>query len=270
MPSTRLICLILILFQWNAVASLIIESTDQQGSKPKTLNKLFLNPAGLRAESGDGLIIYKPEIKTLWILEPERKVYRQITESDLQKLSTEMNAAMNQMSEHMAKLPPEQQAMLSELIKENLPDGIELPSVKKETVKPVTIHTKLAESQKVGSWNCQHYEEKQNGVKVGEVWTTPLNSLFSLRDYMTMIKGLSSFFENLPIAQERADFFELLLSGQDSQSGLSGFPVRDWRYGPDGAISSRWEMTSIKEADLEPSLFAIPAGYQLKPLMEME
>lgn len=266
----RLICLFLFLFQWNAAASLIIESTDQQGSKPSTVSRLYLDRQGLRAESGDSLIIYKPEIKTLWILETEQKVYRQITESDLQKLSSEMSAAMNQMSEHMADLPPEQQALVGELLKQNLPAGIELPSIKKDTVKPVTTYTKLAEGQKVGSWVCLHYEEKQDGVKVGEVWTTPLTSLLSLKDYLTMIKSLSSFFSNLPIAQDKADFFDLLMSGQDSQSGLSGFPVRDWRYQPNGTISSRWEMISIKEADLAPSLFTIPAGYQLKPLMELE
>ena len=56
-----------------------------------------MKSAGLRAESSDGTFIFRPDQQVLWILNSAGKEYRQITESDLGEMNSQMNDAMKKM-----------------------------------------------------------------------------------------------------------------------------------------------------------------------------
>jgi hypothetical protein len=246
-------------------AGLVIESLQQPVSGEALSSKITLDHAGLRSESGTDLFIFRPDKNLIWIVDAGRKEYRQMTESDLNQMTTKVGAAMQQMKEQLAQLPPEQRAMMEEMMKHQMPPGItSAESPKKEG----SIFEKTAQGEKVGTWICEKYVEKENGIKIGEIWTVPSSSFVSFGKYFQVLEKLAGFFNHLPMAQQQAFEFPILkASAEEGKSGLSGIPVKDIRYTAQGTISNVWEMKKITEQSVEPALFELPPGYQLLPLM---
>jgi hypothetical protein len=252
-----------LLFGSAASAALVVESSDQEGEKAPIPSRMIMDTAGLRAESSDGTFIFRPDQQVLWILNSAGKEYRQITESDLGEMNSQMNDAMKKMEKQLAQMPPDQRLMVEEILKKQIPGG--MPGTDRK--KPKSTFEKVAEGEKIGEWICDKYVEKEEGVKVGEVWTVPAVTFLSFAKYFKMLVKLGSFFNKLPMAQEKVfDFPMLKASDGDEESGLSGIPVKDVRFQTDGTVSSRWELKSIKEEPVDALLFELPKDYKHIPL----
>ena len=250
-------------------ASLVIESMNQQGQDAPVLSTLTMDAKGLRVDSPEGLFIYRADKKLLWIIDSSTKSYRQMTEADITQLSSQLSDAMKEVKSQMENLPPAQRILLEGLLKENLPEGVSLPG--SEEVKPAlpkTTYVNVGKEEKIGPWTAAKFEEKENGIKVGEVWTVPPADLLNISQYVGMLKNLSSFFSKLSLPDNRLDISRMLTASDDGLSGLSGIPIKDLSYDTKGKITSHWEMKKIFETKTDSTFFDIPEGYQLKSIME--
>ncbi|NJK92196.1 MAG: hypothetical protein HC904_10415 [Blastochloris sp.] len=242
-------------------ASLVIESSEQEGSDAPKTSRMILDSKGLRVENGDEILLFRPDKDLLWILQPKTKTYHQLSETEL----TQMADSLKQMQSQLDQLPPEQRAQLEILLNHQLPNSSTLP----RTTPPQVTYEKLASGVKLGSWTCDHYAEKENGTKVGEVWTVPFTSLPGMTEFTGMMKRVGRFFSKMPGPGMDNPFFSFDDVAANS-AAAPGYPVKDQRLDPQGAVISTWELKRLSEEKIDPSLFDLPTGYELKPFMEPE
>lgn len=263
---------VFVFMAWAAAgrAGLIVESTVREGNGAEVASKMIMDSVGLRTDSPEGAFIFRPDKQLVWMLDPSKKEYHQITESELTQMSSKMDEAMKQMKEQLDQLPPEQRVMVEQMMKSQMPAGIPAGDLGGASVPVVkTTYEKVGEDEKVGSWNCDKYVEMENGVKVGEVWTVPALTFLSFTKYFKMLMKLGDFFGKMPMDQAKAFEIPLLkVSEGEEEGGLSGIPVKEIRYKADGSVVSSWELKKVTEEAVDALVFEIPKDYKQRALME--
>jgi hypothetical protein len=262
--TVRLLCLSLSLWICTASsnAGLLIVSRDTAFGYPEEENstsRLYLDKDCIRVEMGenetDNVVIYRMDQRVFWILNTRDKTYVEMTEQDLKKMAVAMNEAMQKMQEAMKDLPPEQRAMMEEMMKGN-------PSAEKAK----TTYKKVSSGEKVGDWTTDKYVAKSETEITEEVWTAQPEALGLKAEDFAGLNKMSEFFSEY---FKDEDFYHpLILEGKAQPGDYSGLPLRIISYNK-GMKTHQTEIQEIKREKFSASLFDLPAGYT-KQEMEME
>lgn len=266
LPSGLFLCLASLLLSTlsSVQAGWILQGTQQEGAEPPRVQTTTMAAAGLRVESPGQLLIFQPEAKRMIVADTTKKTYQVFDRAKLREMTSQMGAAMQQMQEAMAGMTPEQKALMEKMMGgQGLPGTPPAPAATPGTApQPVTTYKKLADNVTVGTWTTDHYEVTVNGVKESEIWVAPLTALPIERDLIKLFTQMGEFFKDLfaglpmaPAAKEEP--WSLELTGDGAPAGI---PVKELLF-QDGRQVSSWEITSAKKADVDPALFALPAGF---------
>ena len=185
--------------------------------------------------------------QVLYIVDPARKTYMEMTKADADRLSAQVQGAMAQMQAQLEKLPPAQRAQMEAMMKGR--------------AGTVALQYTPTGSDKVGRWTCDKYDVTQNGQKIGEVCSVNPTALgFGATDFAVMGQ-MAAFYSGMAPQ----------MSGQLSpvtpidQGGTSGFPVKSVT-----TIQGQTTTTEVVEAGRQTfpdSLFAVPAGFTKQDLI---
>jgi hypothetical protein len=240
----------------------IIEGKQQQEQSPTVSQTTYLDAAGLRVESPDGLVIFQSAEKKLIIADTDQKTYQVMDRDTLKKMTSGLGAAMKQMQEAMAGMNAEQKAMMEKMMgNQSFPMGGTAPS----TQPAVTTYKKLADGVSVGTWTADHYEVLENGTKGSEIWVASPSALPIDRDLLKLFAEMGDFFKDLlsalpPGAGAGNDVMSFDLPGEGAPSGI---PVKEVVY-KNGVATSSWEISRATPAEIPADKFRIPSGYEEK------
>jgi len=180
--------------------------------------------------------------QVLYIVDPARKTYMEMTKADADRLGAQVQGAMAQMQAQLEKLPPAQRAQMEAMLKGR--GGA--------AMVPQSTRTG---SDKVGRWTCDKYDLTQGGQKIGEVCSVNPTALgFGATDFEVM--GQMAAFYSAMAPQMPG---QLPAVSGIGQGGTSGFPVRTVM-----TIQGQTTTTEVVEAGRQTfadSLFAVPAGF---------
>ncbi|MCZ6491153.1 MAG: DUF4412 domain-containing protein [Acidobacteria bacterium] len=256
-------CLItLACFLVPAQAGVVVRQVEREpGSQnPAQQITMYIDAGKLRIEgnsSGDEdfVMIFDQSRQTVWMIQPGEGTYIEMTAADIQKMKQTMDQAMGQMAEAMkqmqaelANLPPEQRAMMEQMMKGRMPAMQSAPAPK------VTTEVK-SRGERVGPYTCTLYEVLTDGQRTGEVCVAPLDQVQLQQAEFDTFRAMAEFYEPLSSNAPEAKI------GMAGLAQMDGFPVRWVDY--DGQnVTSEWEVTEIERRSLETSLFAPPSGLQ--------
>ncbi len=172
--------------------------------------------------------------QVLYIVDPARKTYMEMTKADVDRLSAQMQGSMAQMKAQLEKLPPAQRTQMEAMMK-----GVQ--------------HTRTG-SDTVGRWTCDKYDLTQGGQKIGEVCSVNLATLgFSATDFDVM-RQMGAFYSTM------APLMPTQLTGVSGiDPGGSDFPVKTVMMVPGGTMTT--EVVEAGRQTFPDSLFAVPAGF---------
>ena len=179
--------------------------------------------------------------QVLYIVDPARKTYMEMTKADVDRLGGQLQGAMAQMQEQLEKLPPAQRAQMEAMMK-----GVQ--------------HTRTG-SDTVGSWTCEKYDLMQDGRKIGEVCSVNPTTLgFGATDFDVM-RQMGAFYSAM--APQMAG----QIPGPTSVDprGSSDFPVKTVLMVPGGTVTT--EVIEAGRQTFSDSLFAVPAGFTKQDLI---
>jgi hypothetical protein len=247
----------LVLPGWAGVV--IVEThTPATGEARKTT--LYLEGNRIRVESeaarGGQVFIFDGDKDVFYMIEPASKSYREMTRADLEKMAAQVTDVMAQMQEKLKNLPPEQRAMVEQMMKKR---GIGAASP-----APALTFKKVASGRKVNQWSCDLYEGSAGDVKAWEVCAAEPSAL-----------GLSA--SDFAALTELAGFFKGLLPGGSDQmfrvaavdeQGYSGVPVSRVMF-QNGQPQGRFELTDVRRESVPPTLFEVPAGFTKQAMPTM-
>lgn len=250
---------------WSAVAGtqVTLEERDPASQAAVARSVFSLEPGRLRIETrteeGETtLVIFHADQSVVWIIDPTEGRYYEMTPAKVAEVRPQMEAAQKEMSAELAKMPPEQRRALEQMMAQ-MGQGVGTPT-------PATVRV-VGRGERVGSFDCVHYEVLRSGQRTEEVWAAPLEQLQLQREELETLAALSRLFEPLgsqgPVSQ---------LSGLTTIQGgerVEGFPVRTLSY--DNGQAYREEVVVRAERQsFDAKLFELPPGLRKTEFGEEE
>ena len=180
--------------------------------------------------------------QVLYIVDPARKTYMEMTKADVDRLSAQMQGTMAQIQAQLEKMPPAQRAQMEAMMK-----GVQFTRTGSDTV---------------GRWTCDKYDLTQGGQKIGEVCSVNPTTLgFGAADFDVM-RQMGAFYSTMaPLMPGQLTG----VSGIDPR-GSPDFPVKTVMMVPGGGTTTT-EVVEAGRQTFPDSLFAVPAGFTKQDIM---
>jgi hypothetical protein len=232
-----------------AAEGILITQRVTSGGTPLTI-QVQIEASRMRTEmalptGAVNTMIFDGGKQVVYIVDPARKTYMEITKADVERLSAQLQGAMAQMQAQLAKLPPAQRAQMEALMKGG---GVQLARTG---------------SDKVGRWTCDNHDLMLNGQKIGEMCSVnPATLGFTAKDF-EVTRQMGAFYASMApqIASQLPG-----VSGLDPR-GSSDFPVRTVMLGMGQTVTT--EVVEAARQTFPDSLFAVPAGFAKQDLPPM-
>ena len=215
------------------------------------INQVQIEKDRMRAEmsigrGGKQAIIFDGTKQVMWMIDAERKTYREMTKADVDQMAGQMASMRATMQEQMKNLPPEQRARMEAMMAGR---GAAPEAATK-------IQYRKTGTDMVGKWPCVKYDGYRDDKKVSEVCTVDPRTLGFAMDDFQVTKELMEFFGKLVPGQSER-MFEI---GTGENGGFAGVPVRTVFLAGQQPFTN--EITGFVRESFAPGTFDVPAGLQ--------
>jgi hypothetical protein len=218
-----------------------------KGGRIRTEEELVV--AGQRLNN---VTIFDANRQVLWVLEPEKGIYTEITAAALARQMEQVMTFAKLLQETMARMPAEQRALMEPLGKKET--GATDPP--KAPTLTITFQT-TGHSDKIGAFTCSMYDVLTDGKRTAEICVAPLDQLH-LRD-----ADVGSFQAQAKLTDPTNTSRQILPAFLRER--IPGFPVHIVTYDGDQAISET-TVLSAEQKSLDPSMFTVPEGLEKSDL----
>ena len=246
-----------------------LQPGNQQSRQQVTV---YMDAGKLRVEgsnpsSGEYLVIFDESKQVTWMVDLAKGSYMEFTAAQVQQMadqmqgvSAQMQQMMKQMEAQMANMPPEQRAMMEQMMKSRMGGmAAAAPAPAEKTVR------EKARGEKVGQFTCTRYEILSGGQLSQEVCAAPADALQLDASAMQTFRALAEFYEPLT---RMASSFAGNWAAPSGMDQIQGFPVQTVMYS-NQKPTSEWRVEKIENRPLEASLFELPAGLKKTPMPAM-
>ena len=184
----------------------------------------------------------------------EDKSYIVMDESMVNDVSARISDAMKEMEAELANMPPEQRAMVEQMMKGRMQGTTE--QQKAPSAEP--------RIESVGSGNWQSYKCREYAVFVGQekiqdICAADLDDVDGADEAVEAFRGMAAYMQKM--TESMPTMAEDPMNPGKLMSEIDGFPVHTMDY-KNGEVTGDVSLDSVTEKNLEPSLFAAPAGYR--------
>lgn len=256
-PLVAATCVLACSLQTSLLAADGILVTEKTTTASKTeTHQIQVEPTRIRVEttnpSGDPMVlIFDGAKQVLWMLEPNKKSYTELTKAEADAMGSQMSGAMAQMQQAMQGMSPAERAQMEAMMR-----GRGMPSMPGMGGAPATTEYRRAGADTVGSRACVKYEGYQGSQKTSEVCTVePAAMGFVAADFEVSAQ-MADFFSKL-VPQATDSVFKL---GAGGTGKFSGVPIR--RVSGIGGRQTTSEVTGAVRQTFPESTFALPADFQ--------
>jgi urocanate hydratase len=191
---------------------------------------------------------------TMYIIDDADKSYIAFDKATMEQLAKKINAAMAQMKEQLAKLPPDQRAQMEQMMP-GMTDG-----EKKWVVEAVDT----GKSDKVDGRACRVWDIKRNGELDDQLCVVPYSALPGKENFQAMFANFAKVFEEM--AKSVPMLAGMMTNEFSAQSKVNGFPVRTRGYENGKLGDSEHSMRLWREEAIPDTMFTVPAGYKQKQM----
>ncbi|MBX7148765.1 DUF4412 domain-containing protein [bacterium] len=254
------------LFCTNALAGVMLASTESTVGSKGIESRIYLDNVGMRAETnGDTVVIFRKDKGVLWILNNADKTYVELDKNTMTAMTAKMNEAMKMMQDKMAKMSVAERAQMEKAMAEN---NIPLPN----QAPPKMTYTKAGRKEVLGNWTADVYEGSRNGIKVNEIWTIDVGTSGVGVSETAVIADYVKFMKDFLKDMNLGGFTDFVGPGLVSNESYQGFPVKTLAF-ENGKTTAETQITSIQKQSIPSTQFEIPAGYtkaQANPIGDLD
>ncbi len=241
-----------------AHAGVVMDMVTRNASGKETERaKIHAQSNRIRMDEVDGTEVRNSMIflgdKFLY-LDHRDQSYIVMDEAMLDEVSGKISDAMKEMEAQLAAMPPEQRAMVEQMMKGQMQGMMG----KQGAPRPAPT----VESMGRGKWqsySCDNYAVFDGGKKTQQVCAADLDDIDGADEVMKAFRSMAAYITKMTESMP-------MMSGQGLNPGelmnqIDGFPVHTIDY-EDGEMLRETSLDSVAEKDLEPGLFAAPKGYR--------
>ncbi len=181
------------------------------------------------------------------------KTYVVMDEAMLDELSAKMDEAMKEMEAQLANMPPEQRAMVEQMMKSQMQGMM----AQGEEAPPPSVEE--AGSGKWQSRDCRNYDVFEGGTKTQQICAAALDDVDGADEVIEAFRSMAAYMnkmaESLPMRPARQT------NPAELMDQIDGFPIHTVDF-ENGKIVREASMDSVVEQDLDEALFSAPEGYR--------
>jgi hypothetical protein len=207
--------------------------------------------------AGESRMIFRGDEQRMLILDDDEKTYTVVDEAMVAGIAGQMEAAMKQIEDAIASLPPEQQEMARKMMKQQAAPPPQAGAGTAERVE------RTSERDTREGYPCVRYQVFDGtGTKVRELWVTDWSNVRGQDDLATAMKSMSAFADRLLASLSRYGGTGSGMQASIAQwSEIDGLPIVTTEL-ENGVPSEETVLRSIEEARLEAEVFEPPQGYR--------
>lgn len=202
-----------------------------------------------------GYTIFRGDKELIWAVDDGKREYTEIDKTMLKKMGQVMGNAMQAMEAQLANVPPEQRAMIEEMMKKQMQ---QTPGSQKQ---PLTFK-KTNQKKQIEGYPCSKFEVYREKEKIREMWITKWDKFKNSKETVEAFKAMSNFFTSLMEAMKSNPFFHSLDNPYSHNEKLNGFPILVTEY-DDGKPSLETTYKTSEKKNMPANLFEPPKGYKL-------
>lgn len=241
-----------------ALSGVVMELVTRDSSGQETeRSKIYSQAEMIRMDEVDGT---KPEVSIIFLgdelvyVDHREESYFIMDDAMLDKVSARMNDAMKEMEAQLAAMPPEQRAMMEQMMKGRM------KGMTRQKGEPEQVHR--VESLGSGKWEsykCRQYAVFKGSEKTQDVCAAALDDIDGADDVMQAFRKMAAYLtkmtESMPMrSAERPNPGELM-------DQIDGFPVHTTDY-TNGVATRETSLDSVAEQDIGPETFTAPVNYR--------
>jgi uncharacterized protein DUF4412 len=247
MRNVTIVCVVWILMTAGSLGAQGILLVEQETRDGKTsTSQIQIDNTHIRVEShasGNTAFIFDGSAQVMRVIDLDKKTFTEMDQDRLQQ----MRQQMARMEEQMKNLPPQQRAMMEQMMRSR---GGTMGAQQAKT------EYRQAGSDKVGRWTCTRFEGFVAQQKVAELCTVDPKDLGLVASDFDVARQLAEFVRTL-MPQMSA---QTSVYGTPAEQGFSGVAVRRTAYN-NGQISSVSELKELRRETFPASTWEVPAGF---------
>ncbi len=256
--SAALISAMLFLLSPIAYAGVVMDMVTRDASGTETdRTKIYAQSNKIRMEHGgeneaSATMIFLGN-EFLYV-DHDDKSYMVMDEATMNQMSAQINDAMKEMEAQLAGMPPEQRAMVEQMMKGQMQG---MMGQQGDTAPPPRV-----EAMGSGEWKsrkCREYAVFEGSVKTQQLCAADLDDVEGsdevIEGFRAMAAYITKMTESLPMRSDDG------LNPGELMDQIDGFPVHTIDYA-NGEVLSESSLDSIEERDLDEAMFQVPDGYR--------
>jgi len=234
----------------------------------KTITRVYIEGNLMRMDFEDEgqkqAILFNKSSQEMWMINYTKGTYTKIDREKMREIysgaQSQISEAMEKMKAEMEKLPPEQRAMIEEMMKGQMPGQpgkVELP---KREVK------KVANNQKINKWVVDKYEIYEDGQLVQESWVVSPGKLAAAATVQPFFQAMANFWKDiLPKVGDGEMDLGMFITQEFNE--IPGLPVLEKEY-ENGKLIRKMELQELIKQDIKPSLLEVPKNLRFIDMTE--
>ena len=239
-------------------AGTVMETVSRDLGDPGNATTIttYAQDGRLRVEPrpGDSVMIFKDDV--IYNVNRKDRTYVVMDRATMKRMADQINPALKQMQEQLAKMPPEQRAQMEKMM------GGRAAGMMSD--EPQEIR-KTERTGKASGYPCSYVEVHQGGALTDEFCVVSVNALKGSQDLLASAKKMSALMKEM-FANLDAPWLKDMVSKHADYEKIGGIPVLT-RHFADGKAAHETAMQAIRSESLAASLFDVPAGYAKKDMM---
>ena len=221
---------------------------------------------GVTGTDGQGRMIFRGDEGEMIVVDDTNQSYMQLDSAMIASLAGQVSAAMSQMEQMLAQLPPEQRAMVEQMRERGMAGMPGMDGA--AAAAPEVDIRRTGRSETKAGFAAEEWEVIEDGQLARRLWVAPWSEIDGGAEARDAMAGMVAFFDDFLAAMPS-------IPGQDGPlienpfrnfDMGNGMPVVTEELGPDGQVEQRSTVTGVERRTLDPATFEPPDGYTRQEL----
>ncbi len=231
-------------------------SNNLKTNSSRLAQKIYVQGGSGRFEDEEGRAsIIKGD--TIYVIDQADKSYVVLDKATMEQLGKQVGAAMEQMKEQLAKMPPEQRAQIEQMM--GIQSGAGAGGWTMDAVD-------TGKSDKVEGRACKVWDIKVNDQPDHQVCVVPYSSLPGTEDFKSVFEKFAKVFEDM--AKNLPQLSGAMNNQMSALRKVNGYPMRTRSY-ENGRLAPEEQVVKVwREQAIPASMFEVPAGFKQKQMSQ--
>jgi len=213
-------------------------------------------------EQEKAVMIFRGERREMVVVDHDDKSYMVIDEAMIDEIGDQLSGYEAQMREALEDVPPEQRAMVEQMMKGRMPAPAKAPARSRIELR------NTGESDTKNGYPSVKYEATIDGRKTQEYWVTDSDNIEGGDDAIDAFQAMAGFLKEM---RDSLPDFGVDEDANDNpfehMQEMEGFPVLTYDYASDGSIATESSLRSSTQRTVDPAEFEPPSAYKRREMI---